>query len=229
MVDMTPFPPEPSTIGQRFQAGAKLLRQVLEEPIFTGVFRTAFSVAALQLGFKLKREDNMERSPSGYLWQKDESIGDFLISQGFDRELINNTVGAMMHGIYCGDMWQLSVEGSMFHKARILERWKREEGKSPVAVHDFWFAAHLIDENAHLYSVANNKQGTAPWRQKPSMLAAARQLAERVHAISFRGGFGTLTHALAYALAKDKMVTIKTGEPVTAVRRDWDQDKVQVK
>jgi oxygen-dependent protoporphyrinogen oxidase len=50
----------------------------------------------------------------------DESIGDF-ISRRFNRHVVDNLLSAIIHGIYAGDVWQLSAD-MLMQKQRFYEQ-----------------------------------------------------------------------------------------------------------
>ena len=71
-----------------------IARMLLSEPVFSGLF-----TGALMEIFRDKRPSTLV----------DESVGSFF-SRRVDPRIANNLVSALMHGIYAGDVWQLSVK-----------------------------------------------------------------------------------------------------------------------
>lgn len=79
---------------------------MLQEPVFKGLFRAA--------AFEPFRPILVD--------QQDESVGSF-IARRFGPTLANNIVSALLHGIYAGDVYQLSVRSIfpyLFHAEREL-------------------------------------------------------------------------------------------------------------
>jgi oxygen-dependent protoporphyrinogen oxidase len=79
------------------------LFSLAQSGLMGGVYQALFEA------FKPKRPDSLT----------DESIGSF-IARRVDRRLADNLVSAVMHGIYAGDVWQLSAR-TLLEKAWTLE------------------------------------------------------------------------------------------------------------
>lgn len=97
------------------------------EPVFKGILSGMFRES-----FKPRRPDEL----------KDESIGSFL-SRRFGPPLADNVASAVLHGIYAGDVYQLSVRSIMpllwktewRHQSVIKGVWNRVFG-GPMPVPD---------------------------------------------------------------------------------------------
>ncbi|RPA94850.1 Protoporphyrinogen oxidase [Choiromyces venosus 120613-1] len=121
----------------------------------------------------------------------DESVGSF-ISRRFNKALANNLVSAGLHGIYAGDIDQLSAK-SLFPRF-----WMAEEhgslirsalsNKTMETEGDQTTRAELRDDNV---GICGRMEGTSVY--------------------SFKNGIETLSLALARDLEKSPNVTIKTG------------------
>ncbi|KAK5171642.1 hypothetical protein LTR04_000345 [Oleoguttula sp. CCFEE 6159] len=83
----------------------QIAKSLWREPVFEG-----FALAAL-------REAAIDQRPLGL---QDESVGSF-ISRRFDRRIADNAVSAMLHGIYAGDVYKLSM------KSLFPQQWRDEE------------------------------------------------------------------------------------------------------
>jgi len=70
------------------------LRNIWSEPAFNGIFSG------------LLKEFRTEKRPNSMI---DESVGDF-ISRRVDKRLADNLASALFHGIYAGDIYQLSAK-----------------------------------------------------------------------------------------------------------------------
>ena len=77
---------------------------VINEPVFDGWYR------AFGEYFREKRSPNIE----------DESLGAFIERRAGGRQIADNIVSAVIHGIYAGDVWQLSAK-SLLRKTWWLE------------------------------------------------------------------------------------------------------------
>ena len=99
------------------------------EPVFKGILSGVFGEL-----FKPKRRDDLE----------DESVGSFL-SRRFGSPIADNLASAILHGIYAGDVYQLSVRSIMpllwntewRHQSVIKGAWDRAfGGLAPIADQD---------------------------------------------------------------------------------------------
>ncbi|KAG0638328.1 hypothetical protein HOY80DRAFT_968124 [Tuber brumale] len=122
----------------------------------------------------------------------DESVGSF-ISRRFNKALANNLVSAGLHGIYAGDIDQLSAK-SLFPRFWMAEEHHGSLIKSALSNEitetedDQTTRAELHDDNV---GICSRMEGTSVY--------------------SFRNGIETLCLALARDLEKSPNVTIKLG------------------
>ncbi|CAK7266969.1 oxygen-dependent protoporphyrinogen oxidase [Sporothrix epigloea] len=102
-------------------------RHVHREPAFAGIWRAAFGYL-VPLGDRL--EDTHARMVAASKApgrvpppSSDESVGAYIMrrTSGQARPLVNNMVSALMHGIYGGDVWKLSVASSVFRSGWLAE------------------------------------------------------------------------------------------------------------
>ena len=122
----------------------------------------------------------------------DESVGSF-ISRRFNKTLANNLVSAALHGIYAGDIDQLSAK-SLLPRFWLAEEHQGSLMRSALSnkmiepEDDQATRAELRDDNA---GICARMEGTSVY--------------------SFKDGIETLSLALARDLEKSPNVTIKTG------------------
>jgi len=122
----------------------------------------------------------------------DESVGSF-ISRRFNKALANNLVSAGLHGIYAGDIDQLSA------KSLLPRFWMAEERQGSL------IRSALSNKTIE----PEDDQATRAELHDDNVGIRARMEGTSVY--SFRDGIETLSLALARDLEKNPNVTIKTG------------------
>lgn len=190
---------------------ASTAHKVLTEPLFSGVLRGTLHAALA----KNKRNAEVARRvvtdfPSQRSFAiadlKDVSMGEYFEGLLGRPEIVDNLQSALIHGIWGGDVWKLSMREGTFQQALMQEA----HGATPlVAVkdHDFFSGRDIAARNE-------------------SALLLANYFDPKVGYICFRNGFSTLTDALADALKNNPNVTMRTGIPVTSIR--YEQGKAVV-
>ena len=170
----------------------KLLTSIVSEPLLRGL-----PWPILSEFFVDKRSDGLH----------DESVGSFM-SRRLSPAVANNFVSAMMHGIYAGDIWKLSM------KSILPYQWECE-GR-----------LHSIT-NASLYCW--NRDVNLMKRQEVKLLTAMLNLRLDRHVsdimrssavFTFRDGIGQLVDRLVEHLQQNPNVTIKTGTKVASIQQD---------
>jgi oxygen-dependent protoporphyrinogen oxidase len=137
----------------------------------------------------------------------DETIGSF-VERRFDKRLADNVVSAGLHGIYAGDVWQLSCK-TLFSQAWQLEK------RYGSALGGF-FRMQAEDQSPSMMLLAH-----------PSDVEAARAINEEVDldldfakklkdasVFSFKDGLQQLVTALQSSLEKKGNVEIRVNSPV---------------
>jgi protoporphyrinogen oxidase len=196
------------SIGQVFQALWQTASNVLTEPIYTGLIPSMMHMMQHRRRLVGAQGGLPERTFSNAYPAQDMSIGDFLQLMFGRRDLVDNLGSAVMHGIYGGDIWRLSVTSSLLYN-----RWltavspPTEPGLNWVRLSDL-APSSLVYNNPGLRNLVHKSQ---KWGM-----------------IGFMNGFGTLTDALVDNLSKNDRVTIKTKDPVKSVRLDRSSGRVQV-
>lgn len=190
--------------GQDFY---EVLWGLLTEKVFKGVISGAL--------FEHRREGSIP---------KDESIGSFLERRFGTKKLADNIVSAVLHGIYAGDIYQLSAESLMgglrareqiygsvtkaaAEQASIFLKTKRAVGL--MQKHEAGLRANL----------ARNRHSLARWGEM-----------RQASVYSFEGGIQTFTDALKeqFRNAPGKNTTIKTDTRAEKMVRDDETGGVKV-
>lgn len=201
----------PKDFFGRLKWFASVANKILTEPIFTGALRGTLHAALAKNSRNAQaaqRALTEARSHKSYAIADlpDVSMGKYFTGLFGRPDLVNNLQSALIHGIWGGDVWKLSMREGTFQQALVQE----SHGATPlVAVkdHDFYSGRDVAVRNESALLLANCFDATVGY-------------------ICFRNGFSTLTDALADALKLNPNVTIKTGVPVASIR--YDQGKAVV-
>ncbi|KKY32326.1 putative protoporphyrinogen oxidase [Diaporthe ampelina] len=162
---------------------ADVAHKILTEPIFTGLVRS-HAISDLE----------------------DISMGEYFEGLLGRPDVVDNLQSALVHGIWGGDVWKLSMREGTFQQVLIQEK----HGETPlIAVkdHDFYSGRDIAVRNEDAVLLASH-------------------FGPSVGYICFRNGFSTLTDSLANSLKRNPNVTIKTGNPVSSIR--YEQGKAVV-
>lgn len=139
---------------------------------------------------------------------KDLSVGEYFTkAMGGRRDVVDNMISALMHGVYAADVWQQSMQSSIFSSLLMDEYAPGRPSHVRLDLQEWYLALELT---AH----------DDGFRKAATTLSRAEYL-------SFHGGFTTLTDAIAADLRSNKNVTIRLNEPVTQIRNY--QHKVAVR
>jgi oxygen-dependent protoporphyrinogen oxidase len=175
----------------------KIAWTVLTEPAFKGVWNAMFEYS------RPTRPSSLE----------DESIGSFMNRRFGGPELGNNLVSAVLHGIYAGDIYKLSMR-SLLPLPWMLEA---ESGSISNSL------------------VARTKPGTITAVDRALMVEETGKMSEEEKAAwkntsvyTFRGGIRTLTAALESSLRSNPNVTIKLNHQLKSVAYDKEHDNIEV-
>jgi len=175
------------------QSLGSLLSRLLSEPVFEGFFSGLFGEA-----FKDPRPANID----------DESVGAFL-TRRVNSKIANNLASALFHGIYAGNIWELSA------KSILPIPWARElkhgglvrAGYSGLTTQKQWNFCDDVEIQGKL------SDGSFKWNEK------LRDKIKDCSVFTFRKGIGQLTDALAKSLEKSGRVNIRKSTSVSAVRK----------
>ena len=163
--------------------GISVLQNVIDiliEPIFRGILTGAYGEI-----FKPQRSKALG----------DESVGSF-VSRRFGKPLADKIVSGILHGIYAGDSYQLSVRSILpslcnfedQDKSLIKGAWKQASG-GPVCLadEDFQWMQNRANQN----------------------LPANHEAARNSSIFTFKNGIGELASALEAKLEDDPKVSIQ--------------------
>ncbi|KAJ9157472.1 Protoporphyrinogen oxidase [Pleurostoma richardsiae] len=182
-------------------------KSVLTEPLFEGFIPSVLTMAASTE----RRKASLSDVQAGMLRCAfpEESIGEYFTARFGRPDLVNNLLSAVVHGIYGGDVWKLSMHDSMMARVAVQEYLPQHPTGTWMKLEDLYLARDLLYRNEMVQATAQQSRG---WSF-----------------IGFYNGFGTLTDAMAEALKKNANVTFKLGEPVTSVAYDKSHRKVKIK
>jgi oxygen-dependent protoporphyrinogen oxidase len=167
---------------------------VLTEPVFTGAFRAMLEVT------------RDPRPPS----LEDESIASFTNRRFGGPQIGDNIVSAVIHGIYAGDIYQLSAK-SIFRRL-----W------------DFEHQHGSVTEGAVVgmqSTMAKAKRDISD----PKIDISLRGRLKGASVYTFKGGIGQLSAALEASLRTNPNVEFKIGDKVTSVEYDTESDGISVR
>ncbi|OCL11396.1 Protoporphyrinogen oxidase [Glonium stellatum] len=167
-----------------------IAQMLLSEPVFRGLF-----TGALMEIFRDGRPSALS----------DESVGSFF-SRRVDPRVANNLVSALIHGIYAGDVWQLSVK-SLFPLPWYYEG---QEGSIARGLYE----RTLRPDGAPLAMMpARDRDMIMDFKNQKLEPEFERSLAA-CSVFSFRNGIQQLVDRLAETLQKNDQIAIKLNTPV---------------
>lgn len=179
---------------------------VLTEPIFKG------------LPWAIFREPFQEtRSPD----LRDESVGDF-ISRRFNSTVANNLVSAIIHGIYAGNIYELSA------RTLFPLQWNLEvtSGSGSVLAALVQYAQAGITPTLR-EDLETVKSISSSDKQRERMQSFEKSMAE-ASVYTFKRGIGQLTEQLESTLKKAKNVKIFKNSRPTKMTQDAETHDIEV-
>lgn len=177
-----------------------VLWRLLTDPLLEGF-------AASVLG-----EFKVPRRPAGLT---DESIGEFLTRRmGGNKKIVDNIVSAGMHGIYAGDVNQLSVRS-------LLPTMWQMEGEFGS------FMGALLNKKG-VEKFGARKMASLNERGAMTVGPELGKKAREAGLYTFRNGMQTLPDALADVFRKAKNADIRMGTSVSEISRSTDGKTIQV-
>ena len=169
------------------------------EPIFQGVIQGTVSEI-----FKDARNPDVE----------DESVGDFF-SRRFGKAPVERIVSAIHHGIYAGDVWQLSAK-SLFPTI-----WRGEGQEGSVWMGMMKARSEGMEVPRHEATFIQKMQ---KFKWEPLLKATLKDTS----VFTFKDGLGTLTDGLARFLLASGKVDFKTSASVESLSLSTDKKNIQV-
>ncbi|KAF2232809.1 protoporphyrinogen oxidase [Viridothelium virens] len=172
---------------------AQIIFSILSEPLLRGLIPPF-----LFEGFTETRSHDLQ----------DESVGSF-ISRRLSKAVANNLLSAMMHGIYAGDVWKLSI------KSIFPQLWELEGRFGSVAggLLYLWSRDGRLVKMQDVKAMAGVLQSSS---LNPELLASFRSSS----VYTFKNGISQLIDRLAETLRQNPNVTIKTDTKIRAIRQD---------
>lgn len=201
----------PKDLFGRLKWFASLAHKVMTEPIFTGLVRSAVSAVLATnkqnaLAAQRALAEGHRNTSYAIADLRDVSMGEYFERLLGRPDIVNNLQSALVHGIWGGDVWKLSMREGTFQQA-LIQSEHGADTHIAVKDHDYYSGGDIATRNE-------------------SALLLADHFGPEVGYICFRNGFSTLTDALAGSLKNNPNVTIKTGTPVASIR--YDQGKAIV-
>jgi protoporphyrinogen/coproporphyrinogen III oxidase len=183
------------------QGWLETLWRLFTQPIFKGIF-TGLAVESE----KPRRSSDLE----------DESVGSFLERRLGNTHVGDNLASAILHGVYAGDIYQLSIK-SLLPMAWYIEG---RYGSLFTGIKRVLFEGvqDLPYQDAVLLS---------DMLRNPSDLAGGRTALD-ASVYSFKQGIEALSDALIAALKTNPKVRLKTGEKVEKLSFDGESNSVKV-
>lgn len=172
---------------------------MLTEPIFKGVIWSSVTEV-----LKDARSADVQ----------DESVGEFF-TRRVGKAPVERIVSAILHGIYAGDVWQLSAK-SLFP---MIWRGEAQEGS-------IWLS--MIKSRAEGLEVtkreANYLQSMKTFMWEPLLRATLKDNS----VFTFKNGLGVLSDALFRALFASGKVEFKTSTPIESINLSKDNKGIMV-
>lgn len=173
--------------------------QIIREPVFKGV-----------IWAMLREIGKASRDPS----LQDESIGSFF-ARRLSHDLVERMLSAVIHGIYAGDVWKLSVK-SLFP---ILWRDELQAGS---------ILNGLMKRRAEGIEVTRNESEFLQEMQKFNWDQRLKMTLQESTVFTFKDGLSMLTDGLARALMSTGNVEFSTSTKVKSIVLAEDKNSVLV-
>lgn len=140
----------------------------------------------------------------------DETVGSFL-SRRVDERFANNLVSAVFHGIYAGDIWNLSA------KTLLSTAWQLE-GKYGSAMAGYFKMQQ--DEKGQLMTLAHpyDVEAAEAMNDEFDLQDEYVENLKKASTFTFKNGLQQLYQALAMAVKKTGNVEIYTESPVQSTK-----------
>jgi protoporphyrinogen/coproporphyrinogen III oxidase len=179
------------------------ISEIWNEPLTKGVFKGLALESLVP-----KRPNDLE----------DESVGSFL-SRRFGSAIADNLASAGLHGIYAGDLYQLSV------RCLMPSLWKME-GEYGSITSCLFETGQFGGRPESLEKEASGLLESHHLQERNKNLI---DLMKNVSVYSFKGGIETLTRTLVAKLETMKNVRIERDTAVEDIRYNESEKKVVVK
>jgi protoporphyrinogen oxidase len=191
-----------------------ILQDLLTEPVFAGFARAAFNVFWKQVQIRRAQAPH-----AGFTYSSradgDDSIGHFFARYLGGPELVDNVLSAMVHGIYGGDVWKISVQSSLFGKFYAAQTAIAQSRGAP-----------FFDKEFDIVRIGDMALGAELVQDKAVVAMAKRSLGWG--GINFAGGFSVLTDAMVQILRRNPNVQFRLGKDGRVQNLRYDETKSQV-
>jgi oxygen-dependent protoporphyrinogen oxidase len=147
---------------------------------------------------------------------EDESVGSFLNRRLGSPHLVDNIVSAVLHGIYAGDIYQLSM------KTLQPVTWHIERMSGSITRGMF---EGLSEKSRPIQKSEADLMSSMMGRR--SELARSSEL-KSTSIYSFTRGIGALSDALALSVKDNPKVRVRTGHKVKSLSYDSESDGIKV-
>lgn len=184
--------------GQDFTS---MLWNLISEPVFKGLMKGSL--------FEFNQ-------PPRSAALEDESVGSFLNRRLGSPRPGNNIVSAVLHGIYAGDIYQLSV------KSLLPSAWHQEGTYGSISEA---ILKTTVDGKKFMSSKDAQIQQSLGGEDRKALTDRFR----RASVYTFKGGLGTFSDVLGASLKANKNVQIRLGQKIEEVDHDGGSDSILVR
>lgn len=139
--------------------------------------------------------------------QDDESVGSF-ISRRFGSKLVDNIVSAVVHGIYAGDVYSLSMK-SLFPRLWYLE-----------GTYDSVIVGAFAERQRQLMVTERNAEVVRRFKPQVGKNQSFANALSSCSVFSLRSGLDQLVHRLVERLSANRKVKLRMGHKVTGLERE---------
>ena len=208
---------EPGALNRFIYYPDRLNRLPSKVPTLGEVFTLAQS-GILRGALRVVTEPLQPKRPAAL---SDETVGSFL-ARRMDKRFTDNLVSAVFHGIYAGNIWQLSA------RTLLSTAWQLEDRYGSVLG---GFLRIQNERDSGIQTMAHPYDLDAA-RAAQSEIDLDLGLAENLKdasVFSFKGGMQTLARGLQNAMEKTGNIEIRAGSPVVSFNMaDGAEKKVEV-
>jgi len=183
--------------GQQFM---DIVRNIMSESAFDGILKGVFKEVTTP-----KRPDSLV----------DESVGSF-ISRRISPQIADNLASALFHGIYAGDIYQLSA------KSILPIPWMREGKHGNMASAGWQAMTEKTSWNFCDELELQTKLQDTQWEPK------LKEQIPDASVFTFKNGLGMISEQLARRLSYNGNVTIRKSTKITNLEKEEDSSKIKV-
>lgn len=177
-----------------------MLKTIWSEPAFKGIFRGIL---------------NDVRSDKRPDYLKDESVGDFIARRG-SKHLADNLASALFHGIYAGDIYQLSA------RSILSIPWMREAKHGNLADAMLQAMTQKTSWNFCDDIALQRKLQTTQWEPR------LREQVGNMSVFTFKKGLGELSKQLERRLSYKSNVKLMKATKITKLEKEEESSNIKV-